>query len=145
MTKQEYVHIRNLAWDLLIDAKIDSLPVDVIKIESVYSLPHRTDCDTRYNRMLIAADRILGIYGLNNNPDNTKHLAIRVLAPMIVLDRIGISSYDEIMYYTDLPAHIARQRFDRLISLRQRGKFESSYLETQVLKQFSNWINLVRH
>lgn len=145
MTKQEYAHIRNLAWDLLIDANISSLPVAVDKIETVYSLPHRADCVIRYDRMLIAADRILTIYGLNSNPDNAKHLAIRVLAPMIVMDRIGISSFDELMYYTDLPANLARQRFDRLIALRQRGKFEASYLETQVLKQFSNWISRIRH
>lgn len=145
MTKQEYIHIRNLAWDLLIDAKIYSLPVNMDRIETVYSLPHRTDCATRYERMLIAADRILDIYGLNNHPDNAKHLAIRVLAPMIVMEHIGISSCDELMYYTDLPYYLAKQRFDRLIVLRQRGKFESSYLETQVLKQFSNWINLIRH
>lgn len=145
MTKQEYVHIRNLAWDLLIDAKISSLPVNVDRIEAVYSLPHRTDCSTRYDRMLIAADQILTIYGLNNKPDNAKHLVVRVLAPMIVMERIGISSYDELMYYTDLPVHLARQRFNRLIELRQRGKFEASYLETQVLKQFSSWINRIRH
>lgn len=145
MTKQEYIHIRNLAWDLLIDAKISSLPVNVDRIEAVYSLPHRTDCSTRYDRMLIAADQILTIYGLNNKPDNAKHLAVRVLAPMIVIDHIGISSYDELMYYTDLPVYLARQRFNRLIELRQRGKFEESYLETQVLKQFSIWINHIRH
>lgn len=145
MTKQEYVHIRNLAWDLLIYAKISSLPVNVDRIEAVYSLPHRTDCSTRYDRMLIAADQILTIYGLNNKPDNAKHLVVRVLAPMIVMERIGISSYDELMYYTDLPVHLARQRFNRLIELRQRGKFEASYLETQVLKQFSSWINRIRH
>ncbi len=145
MTKQEYVHIRNLAWDLLIDAKISSLPVNVDRIEAVYSLPHRTDCATRYDRMLIAADQILTIYGLNNKPDNAKHLAVRVLAPMIVMEHIDINSYDELMYYTDLPVHLARQRFNRLIELRQRGKFEASYLETQVLKQFSIWINHIRH
>lgn len=145
MTKQEYIHIRNLAWDLLIDAKISSLPVNVDRIETIHSLPHRTNCATRYDRMLIAADQILAIYGLNNRPDNAKHLAVRILAPMIVMERIGISSYDELMYYTDLPVHLARQRFNRLIELRQRGKFEASYLETQVLKQFSNWINRIRH
>lgn len=145
MTKQEYVHIRNLAWDLLIDAKISSLPVNVDRIEAMYSLPHRADCTTRYDRMLIAADQILTIYGLNNKPDNAKHLAVRVLAPMIVMERIGISSYDELIYYTDLPVHLARQRFNRLIELRQRGKFEASYLETQVLKRFSDWINRIRH
>ena len=36
MNKQEYKHIRNLAWDLLINAKISKLPVDIVAVANVY-------------------------------------------------------------------------------------------------------------
>lgn len=141
MTRQEYVHIRNLAWDILIDSKISSLPVDVSKIETIYRLAHKTDCSDLYTRMLIAADQILELYGMNWSQENSRHLTVRVLAPMIVLDRIGVSSCEELAYYTELPLNLAKKRFDRLIMLRKRNKFKTSYLESKVLKQFAFWIN----
>lgn len=77
---------------------------------------------------------------MNWNTENPKYLAVRVLAPMIVLDHIGVHSYKELAHYTKLPLNLARRRYNRLVVLRQRNKFEISYLESKVLKQFSSWI-----
>lgn len=144
MTKQEYIYIRNLAWDILIDSKVNSLPVDVSRIESIYSIPHQTNL-TRYNRMLRASNAILNIYGLSNEAENSVHLSVRVLAPMIVLNKLGVSSPEELASYTGLPISLAIRRFERLVMLRKRNAFETSRMESRVLKQFSGWITSNTH
>ena len=145
MTKDEYVHIRNLAWDILIEAKISSLPVNISQIDKLYCLSCSENHTSRYDYALTVSNRILTLYGYNAHYDNSKTLAVRILAPMIVLERIRISSYKELMHYTDLPESLAIQRFERLILLRKRGKFETSHLETQVLSQFEHWIESLQH
>lgn len=145
MTKDEYVHIRNLAWDILIEAKISSLPVNISKIDKLYRLSCSENYASRYDYALAVSNQILTLYGYSACYDNSKTLAVRILAPMIVLERIGISSYKELMHYTDLPENLAIQRFERLIVLRKRGKFETSHLETRVLSQFKHWIDSLQH
>lgn len=145
MTKDEYIHIRNLAWDILIEANITSLPVNISKIDKLYQLSCSKNHASRYDYALAVSNQILTLYGYNAHYDNSKSLAVRILAPMIVLEHIRISSYKELMHYTDLPESLAIQRFDRLIILRKRGKFETSHLETQVLSQFKHWIESLQH
>lgn len=145
MTKDEYIHIRNLAWDILIAANITSLPVNISKIDKLYQLSCSKNHTSRYDYALAVSNQILTLYGYNAHYDNSKTLAVRILAPMIVLEHIGISSYKELMHYTDLPERLAIQRFERLIVLRKRGKFGTSHLETKVLSQFKHWIDSLQH
>ena len=83
MDKQQYKHIRNLAWDLLIDANIKSLPVDIDKIAALYNLETLIDASkSRYENALIVSKNILKLFGYNDSFTNI--LAIRILSPMIL-------------------------------------------------------------
>ena len=141
MNKQEYQHIRNLAWDLLIDANISQLPVDINAIAALYDLRHLIDnSKSLYDNTLSVAEGILKIFGMNN-PELTKHLAVRILAPMIVFKELGIQSAEEMSSLSGLPIDLANQRFKRFEMLLSRNAFQTSRLETIVLSQFSEWID----
>jgi len=141
MNEQEYKHIRNLAWDLLIDANISQLPVDINAIASLYDLQQLTDkSKSLYENTLSVSEGILKLFGMYN-PGFTKYLAVRVLAPMIVFKELGITSAEELCRLSGLPQDIANQRFKRLETLLQRNAFKTSRLESIVLLQFQEWIN----
>ena len=141
MNKQEYQHIRNLAWDLLIDANISQLPVDINAIAALYDLRHLIDnSKSLYDNTLSVAEGILKIFGMDN-PELTKHLAVRILAPMIVFKELGIQSAEEMSSLSGLPIDLANQRFKRFEMLLSRNAFQTSRLEAIVLSQFREWID----
>lgn len=141
MTKQEYKHIRNLAWDLLIDAKISKLPTDIKAIATLYDLQSLVD-DTKslYSNTLLISKNILKIFGLTK-PEFVKYLAIRILAPLIVFKELDIKSSDEIHILSKLPMNLSIQRFNRYQMLLKRNSFGISHLENMVLFNFQSWIN----
>lgn len=141
MNEQEYKHIRNLAWDLLIDANISQLPVNINAIAALYNLqPLIDNSKSLYENTLSVAEGILKIFGMTN-PEFTRYLAVRILAPMIVFKELGIQSAEELGNLSGLPANLANQRFKRLEMLLSRNAFQTSRLETIVLSQFQNWID----
>lgn len=141
MKKQEYKHIRNLAWDLLIDANISQLPVDISAIANLYNLQHLIDnSKSLYENTLSVSEGILKIFGMTN-PEFTRYLAVRILAPMIVFKELGIKSAEELCRLSGLPADLANQRFKRFEMLLSRNAFQTSRLETIVLSQFRQWIS----
>ena len=141
MNKQEYQHIRNLAWDLLIDANISQLPVDINAIATLYDLQYLIDnSKSLYVNTLSVAEGILKIFGMNN-PELTRHLAVRILAPMIVFKELEIKSVEEMSSLSGLPIDLANQRFKRFEMLLSRNAFQTSHLETIVLSQFRKWID----
>ena len=141
MTKQEYKHIRNLAWDLLIDANISRLPVDINAIATLYDLQHLIDdSKTLYSNTLSVSEGILKIFGMAN-PEFARYLSVRILAPMIVFKELNIKSAKEMSNFSGLPLNLANQRFKRFEMLLSRNAFETSRLETIVLSQFRQWIN----
>lgn len=141
MNEQEYKHIRNLAWDLLIDANISRLPVDIHAIAALYNLQHLIDnSKSLYDNTLSVAKGILKIFGLNNL-ELTRYLAVRILAPMIVFKELDIKSVEELSNLSGLPADLANQRFERFKMLLLRNAFETSRLETIVLSQFREWLS----
>ena len=141
MNKQEYQHKRNLAWDLLIDANISQLPVDINAIAALYDLQYLIDnSKSIYDNTLSVAEGILKIFGMDN-PELTKHLAVRILAPMIVFKELGIQSAEEMSSLSGLPIDLANQRFKRFEMLLSRNAFQTSRLETIVLSQFREWID----
>lgn len=141
MKEQEYKHIRNLAWDLLIDANISQLPVDISAIANLYNLQHLIDnSKSLYENTLSVSEGILKIFGMTN-PEFTRYLAVRILAPMIVFKELGIMSAEELCRLSGLPADLANQRFKRFEMLLSRNAFQTSRLETIVLSQFRQWIN----
>lgn len=141
MKEQEYKHIRNLAWDLLIDANISQLPVDISAIANLYNLQHLIDnSKSLYENTLSVSEGILKIFGMTN-PEFTRYLAVRILAPMIVFKELGIKSAEELCWLSGLPADLANQRFKRFEMLLSRNAFQTSRLETIVLSQFRQWIS----
>lgn len=141
MTEQEYKFIRNLSWDLLIDANISQLPVDINSIAGIYDLQSLINSNkSLYNNTLFISEGILKIFGLNN-PKLIKCLTVRLISPMIVLKELNINSAQEVSDISGLPIDIAIQRFNRLQMLLSRNAFETSRLETIVLSQFREWIN----
>lgn len=141
MNEQEYKHIRNLAWDLLIDANISQLPVDINAIAALYHLQHLIDnSKSLYDNTLRVSEGILKIFGMTN-PEFTRYLTVRILAPMIVFKELGIQSAEELGNLSGLPANLANQRFKRFEMLLSRNAFQTSRLETIVLSQFQNWID----
>lgn len=141
MKEQEYKHIRNLAWDLLIDANISQLPVDISAIANLYNLQHLIDnSKSLYENTLSVSEGILKIFGMTN-PEFTRYLAVRILAPMIVFKELGIKSAEELCRLSGLPADLANKRFKRFEMLLSRNAFQTSRLETIVLSQFRQWIS----
>lgn len=137
MEKQEYQHIRNLAWDLLIEAQIKSLPIDISKIANLYNIDYNKTGNV-FNDTLVVSHKILEIFGYNTNL--SKHLAVRILCPMIVIKELDIKTENELSVITKLPIEISRQRFDRYKMLLKRNAFETSDLESKLLSQFKEWI-----
>lgn len=141
MNEQEYKHIRNLAWDLLIDANISRLPVDINAIAAIYNLqPLIDNSKSLYENTLSVAEGILKIFGMSN-PELTRYLAVRILAPMIVFKELGVKSAEELGRLSGLPADLANRRFKRFEMLLSRNAFQTSRLETVVLSQFRQWIS----
>ena len=141
MTKQEYKHIRNLAWDLLVDAKISKLPTDIKAIATLYDLQFLVD-DTKslYSNTLLISKNILKIFGLTK-PEFVRYLAIRILAPLIVFKELDIKLSDEIHILSKLPMNLSIKRFNRYQMLLKRNSFGISHLEIMVLSNFQSWIN----
>lgn len=132
MNEQEYKHIRNLAWDLLIDANISQLPVDINAIAAIYNLqPLIDNSKSLYENTLSVAEGILKIFGMTN-PEFTRYLAVRILAPMIVFKELGVKSAEELSRLSGLPADLANQRFKRFEMLLSRNAFQTSRLETEI-------------
>lgn len=140
MNKQEYKHIRNLAWDLLIDANISSLPINVTQIAALYNLESLINISkSRYENTLLVSKHILNILGYDIS--FAKMLTIRILSPMIILKSLNIKTPLEINHFTDLPLELCYTRFECYQMLLTRNAFSTSKLETKVLSQFQDWIN----
>lgn len=141
MTEQEYKHIRNLAWDLLIDANISRLPVDINAIATLYDLQHLIDnSKSLYDNTLSVSEGILKIFGMTN-PEFARYLTIRILTPMIIFKELDVKSAEEMSSLSGLPIDLANQRFKRFEMLLSRNAFQTSRLEAIVLSQFREWID----
>lgn len=137
MTEQEYKHIRNLSWDVLIETGANSLPIQLDTITNLYQI--KVNEDNYYNKAIQISSGLLSMFGLNNSLSET--LAIRLLSPMIVLKEVGVCSGEDISKLTGLPIWIANKRYERLQMLIKRNAFCTSRLEQIVLKQFEPWIS----
>ena len=142
MTKQEYQHIRNLAWDLLIDANITSLPTDLLAIANLYNGQDKIDVSkSTYENAISISQHILQTLGYKSSTEHSKCLAVRILSPVVVLKELKVKSTADIVKFTNLPFAEANKRYVRLQELIARGKFETSNMETKVLRQFKPWLS----
>ncbi len=67
--------------------------------------------------------------------------AVRLLAPACVLWGLGVTNAAQIAKVCDISMQSAEFRMTRMSELMKRNKFLSSPLETQVYKQFEEYIN----
>ena len=92
-----------------------------------------------YENALSISDGILKVFGLNT--ELSVYLAVRILAPMIVLNNLNVKSAKEISDLSELPIDIATQRYYRLLMLQKQNAFGVFRLENIVLSQFKEWIS----
>lgn len=139
MTEQEYKLIRSLAWDVLIDAGISELPVNIKAVASVYGAESVVDDSASvYDNTVKVSEYILNVFGLDSRT-LTEAFTVRLLAPMIVLKRLSVRSAAEVSRLTGLPPVLAEKRFERLMLLEERNAFGISKLENTVWLQFEKW------
>lgn len=141
MDKSEYSIIRELAWDILIDIKANTLPIKITPISILYKCKNSLNySDTRYNNTLIISIHILKLFRIQTTQTNIRALTNRLLCPMCVLKECNIDSPHIISQICDVPLNIALERYNRLQMLIKRGKFYTSDLEKKVYQQFLNFI-----
>lgn len=141
MKKSEYSIIRELAWDILIDVKANTLPIKITPIATLYKCKSNLNySDTRYNNTLIISIHILNLFGIQTTQTNINALANRLLCPMCVLKECNVNSPYIISQICDVPLNIALERYNRLQMLIKRDKFYTSDLEKKVYQQFLNFI-----
>lgn len=145
MTEQEYKLIRSLAWDVLIDAGISELPVNIKAVASVYGAESVVDDSAAvYDNAVKVSEYILSVFGLDALT-LTEAFAVRLLAPMIVLKKLSVRSAAEVSRLTGLPPVLAEKRFERLMLLEKRNAFGISKLENTVWLQFEKWAEKYPH
>lgn len=145
MTEQEYKLIRSLAWDVLIDAGISELPVNIKAVASVYGAESVVDDSAPvYDNTVKVSEYILNVFGLDTRT-LTEAFTVRLLAPMIVLKRLSVRSAAEVSRLTGLPPVLAEKRFERLMLLEKRNAFGISKLENTVWLQFEKWAEKYPH
>ena len=86
LDQQEYSHLNYLALDLIIDARINRLPVDISNIAAIYGLRKLIDYSkSRFENTVIVSQHILKMFGYDDNIYNAEYLAVKILSPLIVL------------------------------------------------------------
>lgn len=145
LDQQEYSHLNYLALDLIIDARINRLPVDISNIASIYGLRKLIDYSkSRFENTVIVSQHILKMFGYDDNIYYAEYLAVKILSPLIVLRELDVKSYDHFTELTDLPILISALRFDlykNLVNQTQIGRYN---VEKRALRCFSNWIKTIK-
>ena len=138
MTKDEYIFIRDYAWKILTISKVDKLPIDWSKICQKFDLENiltdHIDQTEIYSTGLIISKQLLKQIGLKDNDENSKALCVRIMSPLIILDKMNIQSAAELSKITGLPYVIANKRFERLKE--KSSTIGMSSMETAVLNTF---------
>lgn len=141
MTKQEYITIRELAWNILYNCHICKLPIEITPIAEFYNLKHFMDySESRYNNARIISYHILSTYGLPTTNEFINGLTIRLLSPLCILHECNISSPQSISKYCDIPIYVSQQRALRLKAIASRNKFYLSDMERKVVNNFKPFI-----
>lgn len=66
--------------------------------------------------------------------------AIRILAPTCVIKELNVQNENDVAQICSISQTSATYRFKRLNMLKERNKFYTNSLETQVLNNFKNYI-----
>lgn len=141
MTQQEYQHIKILAWYLLADAKISSLPVDIDSIAALYGLEEILNHNkSRYENTYVLSARILDIFGYNTEPEYIAFLVRRILAPIMGLKELKVNTPQDMTKYTEPPIWITQKYFAQYCSIVQRSMFGVSRLERKMMANFLEWL-----
>lgn len=136
-----YAHIRNLSWDLLANAHMTSLPIDIRKIADLHKLSYLIkENNSLYKNTYIVSKAILKIFGYSSRHAVCDTLAVRLMAPLIVLRDCDVDSPAEVAKMTLLPDKLAKQRYERLLCAKEVGLFELSSQERVIRVIFSDYV-----
>lgn len=136
MTKDEYIFIRNYAWDILIISQSDHLPIDLQQIADSFGI--RLQQNLSYFKQAVElCSALLKQIGLNNNEECSTALATRIIAPITVLQNCDIKTYKELKNLTLLPEPLSKHRFDRITA--KKDYIGMSSLERRVQQQFNSF------
>lgn len=145
MTKQELRHIKILSLDLLIEARISRLPVDLNAIAALYGLGHLIDrSKPRYYNAVNLSKQLLATFGYRSTLRNARHLGVRILAPMVILIALNIQSAEEISKLADLPYLPAEFRYNCYRDLISKRNIVATNMERKVLALFKKWLDSIR-
>lgn len=164
-----YFHLRNLAWQILIDSKADSLPIDLNKILqylNITALPYDFKSEIRGTHKKLPAGKqviyytitadeqqarftiaheighiLLKHYNLKNSIEKEANsFAARLLMPLGVLNAIGITKAEDIASVCNVSLESAEWRAKRMQEVVKRNKYGASDLERQLIQQFAIYI-----
>lgn len=138
MTKDDYIFIRNYAWDILIISQSDHLPIDLQQIADSFGVHLQQDLNY-FKQAIALCSALLQQIGLNDNEEYSTALAIRIIAPIVVLQNCDIKTYKELENLTLLPEPLSRHRFDRIAV--KKDYIGMSSLERRVGLQFNSFCN----
>lgn len=113
MDKKSYWALCHHVWSLLLQERIDALPVRVSELCGHLRIPIKQTANM---------------------------FAARLLAPACVLWGCGVRSAADIMRLCDISEQSAEYRWARMQELYKRGKFLTHPLERAVYEQFSDYI-----
>ena len=144
MNHQECEHINYLALDILIDSKIDQLPVNVAQIAAHHGLNYTIDLSkTRFENTVAISSLILQKYGYDHSLFYSEYLAVKILSPLVVFKELGISMFEEFYVLADLPPLIASLRFEHYENLCRHNDIGKYNIEKRILNMFKNCISFV--
>lgn len=165
-----YFKLRDLAWQILINSKVDSLPIDLNKVLNYLDLKalqydfkdiddrgasaiinnqqcilYSNTCDEQQARFTISHEIghiLLQHYDIDNDDieKEANSFAARLLMPLGVLNAIGISKAEDIATVCNVSLESADWRAKRMQEVAKRNKYGASDLERQLIQQFSNFI-----
>lgn len=136
MTKDDYIFIRNYAWDILIISQSDHLPIDLQQIADSFGVHLQQDLNY-FKQAVALCSALLQQIGLNDNEEYSTALAIRIMAPITVLQSCDVKTCKELENLTLLPESLSKHRFNRISA--KKSYIGMSALERRVQHQFNSF------
>lgn len=171
-TYEKYKDARNLAWNILINYKLYSFPIDIIKLAKqlniqVYKtndLPndiyafnatknkkkiicYKDSGNLNTNRFTIAHEIGHILLKHNNNikiykEEQANIFASRLLSPLCIIKHYNFTKTTEISKFFGLSEESAEIRLNRFKTIVTRNKFLSNELEKEYYNNYCNFKNI---
>lgn len=170
MERCRYDYIGNKVWEILIEQKIDKLPIDIIKIcknmdidviESSFrscSIDYHDKNIINFDEKIKKYEKIRFLIGhelghIMLNQENGSYsekeheanlFARKLLAPLGIIYNAGINTPDDISQLCDVSKMVALKRYYRLIKENIIHRYGENSLENEVIHNFDNFLKAYR-